>query len=236
MSNLNSFGEVDVRDCRYRNCMRLRSGFCNYGHSVEEILDEHPHMSDIRQDLKDGIISVINSHKKNASECYSHNLSLQITKNGLFTENQRLSATINTLKADKTALTTKIQDLERKQEILNVRTRDHNNEMKIEKDKNIRLNSELEMERGKYNRNNLKKLDPNKLDELMDECIDHVKRIRNEKNDRNSHYFCIICCSNIKDCLLFPCQHLILCTKCSNKIYRCPVCQSKITKRIKCFR
>ena len=235
MANLNSFGDCEVKECRYRNgfCQDLTNGCCDYGHSVEEILCGDPDMDDVREDIKDGIISVMQCCEANLLACEEHNHGLKTKVNGLIQKNQRLCTTIKKLKADKIGLRKKIQNLQRKQEQLKVRIHQHDKKMKMEKDKYRQLNSELETERRKYSRNNLKKLDINTLYQLMDECMNNVNTIKDEKNDRN---FCIICCSNVKDCLFLPCKHLAFCTKCSNKIHKCPLCKEKIMEKIKCSR
>ena len=38
---------------------------------------------------------------------------------------------------------------------------------------------------------------------------------------------CIICVTNIKSVVLFPCSHMVCCKSCSKHIDKCPVCRNE---------
>lgn len=42
---------------------------------------------------------------------------------------------------------------------------------------------------------------------------------------------CKVCYDNIKNIILMPCRHYILCNNCSDNIFVCPICNSKIDER-----
>ena len=46
---------------------------------------------------------------------------------------------------------------------------------------------------------------------------------------------CVICFDGIKDTLITPCNHLVTCFDCCNKLEQCPICRGPIDNRIKVF-
>eukprot|EP01006_Ploeotia_vitrea_P017373 TRINITY_DN48489_c0_g2_i1.p1 TRINITY_DN48489_c0_g2~~TRINITY_DN48489_c0_g2_i1.p1 ORF type:complete len:910 (+),score=59.93 TRINITY_DN48489_c0_g2_i1:27-2732(+) len=44
---------------------------------------------------------------------------------------------------------------------------------------------------------------------------------------------CVICYVNPANCVFIPCTHMMLCTKCANRVDSCPVCRNAINQRIK---
>ena len=41
---------------------------------------------------------------------------------------------------------------------------------------------------------------------------------------------CVACYANEREVVLYPCQHWVLCRKCKESIYRCPMCRSRIVE------
>ena len=41
---------------------------------------------------------------------------------------------------------------------------------------------------------------------------------------------CLVCYNNLRDTLLLPCNHLILCRECATTLRNCPICRQEILK------
>jgi hypothetical protein len=54
-------------------------------------------------------------------------------------------------------------------------------------------------------------------------------------NDVDSNYNCLICFVNKRDIIIYPCNHICSCEKCSSLLHKCPICRIKITAKIKVF-
>lgn len=63
----------------------------------------------------------------------------------------------------------------------------------------------------------------NRLNIILKEKQSPVKKIR--ENDE-----CCICQNEIKNCVVFPCAHLVTCLTCTVKLKECAVCRSPIEK------
>ena len=55
---------------------------------------------------------------------------------------------------------------------------------------------------------------------------DSVKSVPNEQN------ICCVCMNNPYNCLLMPCKHLCICSKCSESLDTCPKCRAKIEEKV----
>jgi len=71
---------------------------------------------------------------------------------------------------------------------------------------------------------------------IMTENNDSVKRVKKEKietqrqlEDVQDEAKCTICLTEPKNVLLSPCNHLLCCVECADKVSSCPVCRLAIT-------
>ena len=44
---------------------------------------------------------------------------------------------------------------------------------------------------------------------------------------------CTVCIDNTIDILYLPCEHLVCCSQCTNKLNACPLCRGIISKSVK---
>lgn len=74
-------------------------------------------------------------------------------------------------------------------------------------------------------------LNENTIKAIIEEnnkLVENMALIADAKNV-NECFLCVICLENIKDTLILPCNHLVLCNKCKNKVKdECPICRNNI--------
>lgn len=58
------------------------------------------------------------------------------------------------------------------------------------------------------------------------------KNSQDEENLGEKNTTCCLCLSNIIKILFLPCNHLLCCIQCANKLTKCPICQSEIWMKI----
>ena len=66
----------------------------------------------------------------------------------------------------------------------------------------------------------------------LKECKQLNSSLKNELNEMNN---CKICFSNKMDVLCRPCGHLCICSSCSKRCLKCPICRKDVRKYVKVF-
>jgi len=64
----------------------------------------------------------------------------------------------------------------------------------------------------------------------------NVVDLDNDSNELTPENECKICFTNEIDCLLLPCAHFVICSKCTKTVNECPVCRTKFVSVQKFFR
>lgn len=59
-----------------------------------------------------------------------------------------------------------------------------------------------------------------------------VQRLQRKLDEATDHKKCKVCFEGSVNVLLIPCNHHILCTVCSEKVNKCPICNTQIQKRL----
>jgi len=63
-----------------------------------------------------------------------------------------------------------------------------------------------------------------------------VRAVRKEMLRRLTEKdICKICCENKIEVVLVPCGHFALCSQCSSKVKKCPLCRVRIDKKMKVY-
>ncbi|EGC37632.1 hypothetical protein DICPUDRAFT_149727 [Dictyostelium purpureum] len=79
--------------------------------------------------------------------------------------------------------------------------------------------------------NNLRQISTIK-DQIYSSRLSVLEKEKDQLKDQNS---CVICVTNTPNILLLPCRHSSICSECSTKLTRCPLCRSEITKTLERF-
>jgi len=155
------------------------------------------------------LVKQLNREKSKADE-----LAEAAKKNEKFlAENQKLRAQVVSLKADHRTLTT--------------------------------LNETLSHQVATWSGSNVvcEKLDFAALAAVEDQLDASLRTVRNMRTQRLQRRLeeiqdskrCKVCFESSVDVVLLPCKHHILCNGCSEKVQKCPVCNTQIQNRIRTF-
>lgn len=71
--------------------------------------------------------------------------------------------------------------------------------------------------------------------DLINELKEYKQLNCSLKNELNEINNCKICFSNKMDVLCQPCGHLCICSNCSKRCLKCPICRKNIKKYVKVF-
>jgi len=78
----------------------------------------------------------------------------------------------------------------------------------------------------------LKKIEQNPLTEILEMNIEVQKIIQKKSFKCND---CVICLDQPKEIMLIPCNHMCVCSKCSQKVTICPICRQQTEQKIKVY-
>lgn len=117
----------------------------------------------------------------------------------------------------------------------------YNYNLKLVKNINTLLYNKLKLENENLNlKIKIKSLESNYIENTKDILIenerlnDNIKTIM-DVNNADDLYLCTICMDNIRDIIITPCYHSVVCNKCINKLKCCPICRSSIKNTIKYY-
>lgn len=117
----------------------------------------------------------------------------------------------------------------------------HNYNLKLVNDVNILLYDKLKLENDNLNlKAKINSLETNYIEDTKDILIENERLNNNIKSIINVNvidelYLCIICMDNIRDIIINPCYHSIVCNKCVSELKCCPICRTDIKNTIKYY-
>lgn len=96
---------------------------------------------------------------------------------------------------------------------------------------NIRLNRTIDFltEENKYFRDKINKLDET-LRQLKYQVISYKQMLLDKNVEKKDSVYCILCMDNNRNVLFKPCNHIVICDKCSGAtdLQECIICKAKI--------
>lgn len=96
---------------------------------------------------------------------------------------------------------------------------------------NIRLHRSIDFltEENKYFRDKITRLD-DLLKQLKYQIISYKQLLADTNSKKNDTVYCVICFDNNRNVLFKPCNHIVICDKCSGStdIKECIICKSHI--------
>lgn len=117
----------------------------------------------------------------------------------------------------------------------------YNNNLKLIKNINVLLYNKLKLEHENLNlKVKIKSLETNYIENTKDIIVENERLNNNIKsiidiNNTDELYLCTICMDNIRDIIITPCYHSVVCNNCINKIKNCPICRNEIKNTIKYY-
>lgn len=67
------------------------------------------------------------------------------------------------------------------------------------------------------------------LVKLQKATAEYASLVEKELKDRT---MCVVCFSELKEVIFYPCRHKCACVRCAEQLTDCPICRSKISERI----
>ena len=96
---------------------------------------------------------------------------------------------------------------------------------------NLRLNKTIDFltEENKYFRDKINRLD-DLLKQLKYQVISYKQLLADKNTEKNDTVYCILCMDNNRNVLFKPCNHIVICDKCSGAtdLQECIICKSHI--------
>lgn len=96
---------------------------------------------------------------------------------------------------------------------------------------NLRLNKTIDFltEENKYFRDKINKLDDT-LRQLKFQVISYKQMLLDKNVDKKDTVYCILCMDNNRNVLFRPCNHIVICDKCSGAtdLKECIICKAHI--------
>lgn len=127
------------------------------------------------------------------------------------------------------------------QEILSDNLFNYNcNELKVytmnyllnKNNKLLQINDRLKCKMNYLNGERLNNLSNDELLSLEQNVNESYLKIRTFVRGK---FNCIVCYEKEKQCLFQPCHHYVVCLNCSEKLDKCPVCNTNIDEKIKVY-
>tara|TARA_A100001035_G_C27754272_1_gene488091 strand:+ start:119 stop:556 length:438 start_codon:yes stop_codon:yes gene_type:complete len=96
---------------------------------------------------------------------------------------------------------------------------------------NLRLNKTIDFltEENKYFRDKINKLDDT-LRQLKFQVISYKQMLLDKNVDKKDSVYCVLCMDNNRNVLFKPCNHIVICDKCSGAtdLQECIICKASI--------